>query len=186
MLNSDKPMEKTFILLAVSIFITLSTSCHQLQAQSLGSSDRVRIEFQPNKKTKEVRTGSIGANVATFRPELKITNSSITDFPKLKCCVIMMGEDTQKSKNWRVLMREEFPFDLPASETYDWRGKEFTQEFDKIMAKSGFEYDGHIVLIKNSEGEIVKATSSKPVWIKSPEFAWTMKKGEEFARADFK
>jgi hypothetical protein len=82
-------------------------------------------------------------------------------------------------------MREEIPFDLPASKTHEWTGKPFEQGFDRTLAKSGYDYDGYIVLIKNSEGKIVQKFSTKPRWILDVEKAWNLQQGKDYSKLHF-
>jgi hypothetical protein len=135
---------------------------------------------------KEVKNASVGAKAASFTPVLKIVNSSVKDFSNVSICIIMMGQDTNNPKIWRVIMKKEVEADLPSSETFTWEGETFNQNFDKIMAKSGFEYDGYIVLLKNNEGEIVKSFASKSFWTSNPESVWKLKPRQDYSKNDFR
>ncbi len=155
-------------------------------AETLTKSDNIRIEFQPNRRVKEVMNASVGAKAASFSPVLKIKNSSIKDFSNVRICIIMMGQDTNNPKIWRVLMKKVIEKDLPSSETITWEGETFNQAFDKIMAKSGYEYDGYVVLLKNNQDEIVNSFASKSFWISNPAFAWDLKQGQTYTKEDFR
>jgi len=163
----------------------LDGGCVQASDVVLSDSDAIRVTFNRGRNVKKVVGGSIGEKHATFQPEVKIINGSFRDFQGNTGVVMLLGEDTTKQDNWRVMLRKEFSFDLPASKTHDWVGEPFEQGFDRTLAKSGYDYDGYVVLIKNSQGEIVQKFSSKPRWIANVVKAWNMEQGKDYSKIYF-
>jgi NDP-sugar pyrophosphorylase family protein len=124
--------------------------------------------------------------MAHFEPSAKITNNAIHDFPGNKVCVIMMGEDATADNTWRVIFKEEFDMDLPAGETFEWSGTPFKQMFDRTLSMGGYDYDGYIVMIRNSEGKIAVTAATKTYWLADPEKAWQMVKDKDYDRKFFR
>lgn len=152
----------------------------------MSASDNIRIAFSRNRSVQDVKGGSIGEKVAAFQPVVKITNGSFRSFPGNRACVLVMGEDTTRKDNWRVMRRREFEFDLPASKTHEWVGDAFEQGFDRMLFKSGYDYAGYIVLIRNSEGKIVQSGATKPFWIRDLEKAWNLQEGSDYPKLHFR
>ena len=116
---------------------------------------------------------------------MKIHNGGIKDFLGNRVCLILMGEDTTIKKKWRAIHKREFDADLLAGKTFEWEGEPFKQGFDRTLAKSGHDYDGYILLIRNSEGKIVVSSQSKPYWAKDLEKAWGLQEGKDYDKDFF-
>ncbi|MDX2081992.1 MAG: hypothetical protein SFU53_14500 [Terrimicrobiaceae bacterium] len=155
-------------------------------ADVMAATDNVRILFSRNRSVSDVKGGSIGEKLAAFEPSVKITNGSFRGFTGNRACVILMGEDATRKDNWRVIFRREFEFDLPASKTHEWIGEPFEQGFDRTMVKSGYDYDGYIVLIRNSDGKIVQSAATKAFWIGDLEKAWSLQEGNDYPKLHFR
>ena len=151
----------------------------------LGSGSNLRVSVTRGKQVTTVKGGSIGEKLADFKPGVKIQNSSIDNFPGNRVCLIMMGEDTTRPDSWRVICRREFDADLMASKTFEWEGDAFQQGYDRTYAKSGYDYDGYILLIRNSEGKVVFTAQSNPNWGKDPELAWNLEEGSDYDKNHF-
>jgi hypothetical protein len=145
-----------------------------------------RIEFSRSRDVEAVKNGSIGEKVAEFEPEVQITNLSTRDYPGNRVCLIIMGEDATQDNVWKVIYRREFNADFKLSSTFEWKGDKFKQGFDRTLSKSGYDYDGYIVIIKNSKGEPVISGASKSSWNKDMAKAWALTEGQICTRADFK
>jgi len=151
----------------------------------LSADDRVLIDFTRGRNVSKVHGGSIGEKMARFKPKLRIKSQGLGTFPGNKGCLILMGEDTTKNNVWKIIYRREFDLDLASGKEFRWEGDVVEQGFDRTLAKSGYDYDGYIVVIKNSQGVPVIAKASKPYWIKDLGKAWGLKEGSIAKREDF-
>lgn len=177
-------MKKCCLLIAG---LSASLALSALAGESvLGPSDNIRISLTRGRSVSDVKGGSIGEKLADFEPVVKIQNASFKDFRGNKVCVLMMGEDATVENNWRVIYRREFDADLIASKTLEWVGDPFKQGFDRTFAKSGYDYDGYIVIIRNSDGRAVISAQTKPLWGKNLEKAWNMAEGSDYSKDHFK
>lgn len=151
----------------------------------LCSKDNLKITVIRGRNVSDVSGGSIGEKLALFEPTVKIQNGAMHDFKGNNVCVILMGQDTTIRDNWKAMYRREFPADLVAGKAFEWTGDSFEQGFDYTLSKSGFDYDGYIVIIRNSEGALAYAAASKAVWIKDLDKAWNLVEGKQYKRSFF-
>lgn len=179
------PVAKTLVLgLVASLAFCLETS--SAIDKPLSQADNLKVTVIKGRDVTDVKNGSIGEKVAEFEPTVKIQNGSMRDFLGNQVCVVLIGESTTQRDNWKVMYRREFPAELLRGKTFEWTGDPFKQGFDKTLSMSGFDYDGYIVIIKNSEGTMAYAASSKPVWVKDLAKAWGLTEGKEYDRDFFK
>jgi hypothetical protein len=155
------------------------------QDKLLSASDRIRVEFLRGREVSRVKGGSIGEKIATFTPTLIIHNEGMHDFRDNQVCLLVLGEDTTMDGSWKVILRREFKADLLRAGEFEWKGEPVQQGFDRTLAKSGFDYDGYIVQIRNSAGELVHTICSKAMWAKNPAKLWDMKEGQEYGKTFF-
>lgn len=152
----------------------------------LGPTDNLRVTVTRGRRVTDIKDGSIGEKIAEFVPTVTIQNGSFHDFRGNRVCLILMGEDTTRKDNWKVMYRREFDLNIAPSKTFEWVGDSFQQGFDRTLAKSGFDYEGYIVLIKNAEGKIVLTAQTKPMWTVDLEKSWALEEGKEYAKSYFK
>jgi len=174
----------TVSFLAILTFLTPSSS--QAEERVLQQGDSLRITVLRGRAVSDVKDGSIGEKMAEFKPVVKIQNDSAYDFNHNRVCLIMMGQDTTDRNNWKVICRREFDANLPAGKTFEWEGESFQQGFDRTLAMSGFDYDGYIVLVKGSNGKPAIAATSKPIWTKDEQKAWSLEEGKTYKRSYFR
>ncbi len=180
-------MESSRLITAIVLAIALQGGAAAHAADKvLQPGDNIRISVTRGRTVEDVDGGSIGEKLAAFEPVVKIQNGSFNDFKTNRVCLVMMGEDTTRKDNWKVIYRREFDADLLASKTFEWVGEPFEQGFDRTLAKSGYDYEGYIVLIRNAEGKIAISAQSKTLWTKDLERAWNLKEGQEYSKSFFR
>jgi hypothetical protein len=170
-------------LLAVLFF---GSSALQAADKTLTGDENIRVTVTRGRSVTDVENGSIGEKLAAFEPVVTIQNASFNSFPGNRIVLLMLGEDTTARDNWKVLYRREFDADLVPAKPFRWSGEPFEAGFDRTLAKSGYDYDGYIVVIKNSEGKPVIIDASKAFWAKSPDKALAMQEGKEYQKSYFK
>ena len=170
----------------LALLLLLSAPMLEAADKTLTANDNVRITVTRGRSVTDVENGSIGEKLAEFEPVVTIQNSSFNNFPGNRVILLMLGEDTTIQDNWKVLYRREFDADLVSAKTFRWAGEPFAAGFDRTLAKSGFDYDGYIVVIKNSEGDPVILSASKAFWAKSADKVLAMQEGKEYGKSYFK
>ncbi len=161
-------------------------SALQAADKTLTADENIRITVTRGRSVTDVENGSIGEKLAAFEPVVTIQNASFNSFPGNRVILLMLGEDTTARDNWKVLYRREFDADLVPSKPFRWSGEPFEAGFDRTLAKSGYDYDGYIVVIKNSEGKPVIVNASKAFWAKSADKVLAMEEGKEYQKSYFK
>lgn len=179
-------MKRIFASFSAVVIVLTFVFAAQAEERVLKPDDTITISFAKGRLVSNVRDGSIGEKMAEFEPSVKLQNGRLHDFKGNKVCLLLLGEDTTQKDNWKVMYRREFDADLLGGKTFEWVGSPFKQGFDRTLAKSGYDYDGFIILVRNSEGTIVKSASSKPAWLKNPEKAWNLVEKKAYTRDYFK
>lgn len=156
---------QSFVCLALCACFGLSPV--QAAPEVLQTGHGIAINFSPGRDVDDVKNQSIGEKMATFEPDLKIKNLTLKEFSGNKAHVFMLGESTTETRTWKVMLKQTVPFDLKPSEEMIWKGAQFKHGFDDTLAKSGYDYDGFIVLVENSAGVIVHSRASKASWLKN-------------------
>ncbi|MCB1086182.1 MAG: hypothetical protein KDM63_03995 [Verrucomicrobiae bacterium] len=100
---------------------------------------------------------------------LKISNGSRDiDLGRSKFTVLLMGRSTSRFANrdadaGKVLAKESFEQSIPAGKMVEFESKPVMTEFDSDFDASnigGWEYDGYVLIIQDSEGKIVDSKSN--------------------------
>lgn len=114
-----------------------------------------------------------------INPRIRLTNTSTTQsYEGYKVDFLLIGESTIDLKVVQVLQRESFPVSLPIRQSFENKLPSVTTMFDTTGAKFGYKYQGWVVQVTDSKGEIVHTKATAASMEKMPEQVMQMEQGK--------
>ncbi len=147
--------------------LPLTMSCRAEEAKPPFSKG-TRIEVMIGRPTK-TKGGDFDDKTQTLNPRVKMTNiDNKQGYLDYKTTFMLLGQSIVDGKIIKVLHREEIPTSILPRQVLDHPMASVTTMYDTDGSKFGFKYDGWIVQIADSKGEIVHTKSSAPSFEKAP------------------
>jgi hypothetical protein len=147
--------------------LPLTVSCRAEEAK-IPFSKGTKIEVMIGRPTK-TKGGDFDDKTQTLNPRVKMTNiDNKQGYLDYKVTFLLLGQSIVDSKVIKVLHREEIPTSILPRQVLDHPMASVTTMYDTDGAKFGFKYDGWIVQVADSKGEIVHTKSSAPSLEKLP------------------
>jgi len=157
--------------------------------QLLTERTSLRVTFHKNKDDEFVGKGDVDNRFEIFYPEVKVDPPlSLGTSQNNEIILIILGENVYDDEEWKVFAYETGKMDLADGEVFVWKGKKVQIEYDPVSPSAGFEfqYEGYVLLIKNSQGEVVFEKSTKSVWTKDLDRILKVKKDKTYKEDYFK
>jgi len=122
--------------------------------------------------------GDFDDQMQTIKPRIKFTNvDNAQNYEGHKASFMVMGESAVDRKVFKILLRHDFNISLPARQVAEETAPDVTTRYDTTGAKFGFKYDGWILIVTDSQGQLVMAKSTSPSIEKMPTQLSALKNG---------
>ncbi len=124
---------------------------------------RLRISFQRQKAANNNKYGDIDDRIVTIQPQVTVeSDEREKTYRDIKGEVIIIGKEVVSKDRWVILSKQNFT--LPTIEPdrkVSWEGTQFECRYDPDYA--GFDYEGHVVILRDKSGKIgmIKASNSR-------------------------
>lgn len=154
----------------------MKATCALLLIGGVASAQFVDIPFFRAVKTEvmisrpaETKGGDYDDQMQMIRPRIKFTNTdNKQNYERHQASFMIVGESTVDRKVFKVLQRHDFVVTLPARQIVEEQAPDVTTRYDTTDAKFGYKYDGWILVVKDSLGQLALAKSSIPTLEKMP------------------
>lgn len=126
---------------------------------------KVEIEAVIGKRRKRT---SYSYYTQAVTAKIKIENESMKlKFPKSSARIVFLGKSQGRSSFYRVLSVEDFEVSIPAGKTFEFEAKDFSTRYsdynyDYDDYYGGYQYDGYILAIMDSDRKVVEYKASDP------------------------
>lgn len=125
---------------------------------------RLQISFQRNKSANNNRYGDIDDRIVTIQPRVTLeSDERDKTYKDIKGEVIVIGKEVVSRDRWVILDRQRFNFaQIKPDDRITWEGEEFECRYDPDYA--GWDYEGHVVILRNKAGKIAMVKGSNSGW----------------------
>lgn len=125
---------------------------------------RLEISFQRQKSATNNRYGDIDDRIVTIQTRVTLeSDERDRTYQNIKGEVIIVGKEVVSRDRWVILNRQKFNFArIEPDARITWEGNEFECRYDPDYA--GFDYEGHVVLLRNKAGNIAMVKGSNSHW----------------------
>ena len=125
---------------------------------------RLNISFQRQKAANNNKYGDIDDRIVNIQPRVTLESDEREKIYKdIKGEVIIVGKEVVSKDRWVILNRQKFNIaTVEPDQKVSWEGTEFECKYDPDYA--GFDYEGHVVILRNKAGEIGMMKASNKHW----------------------
>lgn len=155
--------------------------------QVLTKEARLTISAKMNRKSKSNAYDKlyyVDDETKSYFPEIVIENHELQQFSDNEVRIVILAEDFSSSDQMLVVSASTQKVDLRDREKNIMEGEPFRlriyqwEGFGSSDYKYGYEYEGYIVIVKNSKGEITHQRSSKSKYLNNMKLIYSCKAGE--------
>jgi hypothetical protein len=119
--------------------------------------------------------------------KVKISNSdNKLSADKLKGEIYIFGESILDRTAVKLLGAQQFEFSLPPRGTHELVTEEVETMYDTTGARFGHKYEGWVLKVQDSAGQLILAKGSSPTLLKGIEKAPSLTKDKSYDRTTFK
>lgn len=132
------------------------------------TSQAPRLDIQVERKQSKDNV-DYDDKLQTTEITLTIKNLTLgTDLQGLKCTFLAIARDVDTKKKFLLLRKKSWTFDLPGGATYTNDEIEpITTQYDKKWgAHYGYKLYGHVVVVRDAQGKLLKTDSTHSQWLK--------------------
>ncbi len=162
-----------------------------LAEKSLLKADaRITIGAKMNRKSSSNRYDgwySVDDETKSFFPEVIIENDELDTFKDNTVRVVVIAEDMSNEGQKLIVSATTVKTDFPdrgkvvlETDPFRLRLYEYDSNYSNFEYKYGYEYEGYIVVIKNSAGEITHSRASKSKYLSNMEVVFECEAGEMY------
>jgi hypothetical protein len=134
---------------------------------------RMRIEGVRARRSR-IEGGDYDDKKDTISMRVKLTNQSMSEGYEGTGKLIVLGEHVKERNHYRVLLAEDFSFAVGAGRAegrFEWESSTVTTAWDTTNLYFGEKYEGWIIILKNSNGEVIAFEATKQAWEKEDAIA---------------
>lgn len=162
----------------------------EIQAEKLllKENSRLNVSAKMNRKSKDGSFDSyyrVDDKTRSFFPEVVIENDELQTFTGNTVRVVVVAEDLHYEEQKLIVSATTLKADFPdrqktilETDPFRLRTYEYDSSYSSYEYKNGYEYEGYIVVIKNSAGEITHMRASKSKYLSNMEVIFNCKAGE--------
>ena len=125
---------------------------------------RLDISFQRQKSANNNDYGDVDDRIVQIQPHLTIeSDERDKTFQEIIGEVIIIGKEAVSRDRWIILNRQKFKMAaLEPDGKVTWEGNRFECRYDPDYG--GYDYEGHLIIVRNKAGEIAMLKGSKSRW----------------------
>ena len=143
--------------------------------------NRVAMDVVRQKRSR-IEGGDFDDKKDRISLKVKISNTDTTSAEGLKGQICVLGESILDRRAVKMLAKQEFTFSLPARGSHELLTDEVETAYDTTGARFGYRYEGWLLRIHDSAGNLVAEKSTSPSLIKQASKVTDMAVGSSFDR----
>jgi len=132
------------------------------------SQGRARLDIKVE-QNKDKTGGGWDRRSETVELVVHVENKNLTkDYSGLKAVLYGIARDSANTKRYTLIVADKFTFDLAGGKTYTYdKSGLVTLMYDKSGSwRQGYRYYAHVVVIRDVNGQLLKADASQSKWFK--------------------
>jgi hypothetical protein len=144
---------------AGSLILPLAASS-QAEEAKVPFAQGVRVEVMIGRPSK-VKGGDFDDKTQVIEPRIKLTNTANQQaYVGYKAAYYLICESAAQRGTYKVMLKHDFDITLTPKQAMESEAGSITTQYDTTGAVFGFKYDGWVIQITDSKGEIVLTKST--------------------------
>jgi hypothetical protein len=141
-----------------------TVSCHAEEAKvCFAQGTKIEVQIARPSKVDRNQGGDFDNKTQIIEPKIKITNTTPQQgYIGYKATLWMFNEHLNQRGTYQIALIHDFDITLPPRQAMESVGASLTQQYDDTGYKFGFKYDGWVLQVTDSKGEIVLTKSTLP------------------------